>query len=316
MKNLIGILLLSLFALASCHDDENGTLSPSNVDVDWYVIKDNPNDELDHLIYEIYSKYKVPVYYNDTIGREYRGLDANGDSIIYYKTLMLGYSIEQNVTSMKYTLSEQRQDILEGVKFLEEYVIPFQQKGMKPRCFLLVEDLIFSSDQIDLYYGMSGAVVSRVAELKEMTREDKEAFGLRIRGSEWAHALVNNYSKELEYFYGLSSVVGEDGKVTDMHLQDVQQSSSSLFPWKDKKYYGFLSVDEEGEKYVMFQGFVKYYRCPTENADLLDFVMEVLKDDWDVFQAEYSDCPIILDKYEYLKKLMESVRDELVEKNN
>ena len=44
MKNLIGILLLSLFALASCHDDENGTLSPSNVDVDWYVIKDNPND--------------------------------------------------------------------------------------------------------------------------------------------------------------------------------------------------------------------------------------------------------------------------------
>ena len=33
MKNLIGILLLSLFALASCHDDENSTLSPSNVDV-------------------------------------------------------------------------------------------------------------------------------------------------------------------------------------------------------------------------------------------------------------------------------------------
>ena len=65
---------------------------------------------------------------------------------------------------------------------------------MKPKCFLLVEELILSDNSLDVYYGMSGAIVSRLAELKEMTREDKEAFGLRVRGSEWAHALVNNYS--------------------------------------------------------------------------------------------------------------------------
>ncbi len=305
MKNLIGILLLSLFALASCHDDENSTLSPSNVDVDWYVIKDNPNDELDHLIYEIYSKYQMPVYYNDTIGKEYRGLDANGDSIIYYKTMMLGYSIEEDVISLKYTLSKQRQDILEGVKFLEEYVIPFQQAGMKPKCFLLVEDMILSDEPVDLYYGMSGAAISRIAELKDMTREDKEAFGLRVRGSEWAHALVNSYPEQLEDFYRLSDNFNLNGELKAMHRQDIRNSLwGATFAWKPKEEYGFLSSTPSsywGEAYV----------CPTESADVLDFVMEVLKDDEVNFQKTHAEHSIILSKYEYMKKLVASVKEDL-----
>ncbi|WP_065220672.1 MULTISPECIES: hypothetical protein [Butyricimonas] len=309
MKNLVGILLVSLFALASCQDDENGELSPSYVDVDWYVIKDNPDDELDHLIYEIYSEYKMSVYYNDTIGMEYRGMDANGDSIIYYKTLMLGYSIEENVTSMKYSLSKQREDILEGVKFLEEYVIPFQQAGMKPKCFLLVEELILSDNSLDVYYGMSGAIVSRLAELKEMTREDKEAFGLRVRGSEWAHALVNNYSGELEDFYRLSDNFNAKGELKAMHQQDIQNSFfGGVFVWKPKEEYGFLSSTPSTHYSP------SSYVCPTESADVLDFVIEVLKDDEANFKATHANHSIILSKYEYMKKLVDSVKKDLTVK--
>lgn len=64
----IGLFILTLTA---CSDDD-GDLSPSLGDQNWWEIKDNPDSELDHLIYEVYKESGISIFYNDTIGREVR----------------------------------------------------------------------------------------------------------------------------------------------------------------------------------------------------------------------------------------------------
>lgn len=62
-----------LVVLWSCSDDDSGTMCEL---VNWFEIKDNPNDELQHLTYQIYEEYGIPIFYNDTIGSEVRGKNA------------------------------------------------------------------------------------------------------------------------------------------------------------------------------------------------------------------------------------------------
>lgn len=78
------IFLGFIWGIYACSKEE--ILSPSHADLDWYAVQDKPG-ELNQLLYHIYKDYGCSVFYKDTLGSEFRGIDELGDSIIYYETL-------------------------------------------------------------------------------------------------------------------------------------------------------------------------------------------------------------------------------------
>ncbi|MFR5659149.1 MAG: hypothetical protein ACLUDU_14775 [Butyricimonas faecihominis] len=92
MRKLIYILLIGVFI--ACSEEE--TLTPMEVK-NWYVITPTENmDEVDDMIYRLYEKYDLAIFYKDTIGMEDRGWkDENGDPKFYYEVLRLDYDMTE-----------------------------------------------------------------------------------------------------------------------------------------------------------------------------------------------------------------------------
>ena len=90
MKTYSLYFLLIIFFI-SC-SDEDKTLTPSYADINWFELSDSP-DELGHMCYEIYKNTNISVFYSDTIGRQFRGIDGYGDSIIHYEIINPQYKI-------------------------------------------------------------------------------------------------------------------------------------------------------------------------------------------------------------------------------
>ena len=65
MRNAIYLILALL--ILGC-EKENGLTSQIELE-NLYEIKDDPSDPIKHRVYEIYDRYGVPVYFNDTIGK-------------------------------------------------------------------------------------------------------------------------------------------------------------------------------------------------------------------------------------------------------
>ena len=62
-----------IFFLGGCYHESE--LKQSYFDENWYVLQDS-DDPLDHQRYLIYKETGIPIFYNDTIGSQNRGVDA------------------------------------------------------------------------------------------------------------------------------------------------------------------------------------------------------------------------------------------------
>lgn len=93
MKPYIMLSLLSFMFFTSCKKEDK--LSASKLDGNFLSVKDNPSDPVDHEIYNIYVKYGVPIFYNDTVSTEKR-FDASGIEFDYHEILAVNYVISSN----------------------------------------------------------------------------------------------------------------------------------------------------------------------------------------------------------------------------
>lgn len=71
--------------------------------------------------------YGCSVFKNDTLGKEFRGFDNAGDSIIYYETLKIGYSIE-SFSKVNFTLCKDEEKLIQGIKIVRDLLMPQLEK--------------------------------------------------------------------------------------------------------------------------------------------------------------------------------------------
>ena len=60
-------MLLACLLLA-CQKEDG--ITPGTGFENLYTIQDDPNDSIQHKRYELYTTYGVPVFFNDTIGKQ------------------------------------------------------------------------------------------------------------------------------------------------------------------------------------------------------------------------------------------------------
>ena len=68
MKKLILLYTMMLFLFGACSDED--TLTPTGIK-NWFEIVEKENmDVVDQKIYDIYKKFGVGIFYNDTLDRK------------------------------------------------------------------------------------------------------------------------------------------------------------------------------------------------------------------------------------------------------
>ena len=228
-KLLYIIGLWGCLSLFGCGDDDN--LSPSDLDGDWYVLTDS-EDPLDHLRYTVYQTYGIPVFYNDTIGSQNRGVDYTGLPIIYYEVLNPNYSIESSTEYAKYELSYDRETIIVGVEFIRDEVFPrLVSSKLYPRSFLLVNKLTLNASGSSSYQheecayrGMMTSCVSLVEEIGEMTDAEIKRMACEIAAEEYTTYLMENSYSLLETFLNVCRA-----EVTSVNLYALATSARHTF---------------------------------------------------------------------------------------
>lgn len=306
MKNQLLYVCIGLFilVLAACSDDD-GNLTFSMDDKDWWEIKDNPDNKLDHLIYEVYKETGVSVFCNDTIGREVR-VDNFGNAYNYYKIIDIAYNIEGRSVGADYVLSTRDQQKEDGVKFLRDRVISRLIPGTKPRCFLLVDYLRLNPNSVfetciregSVYRSMEATVVGKLNMLSTMSEDELNRMAAEVLAAGVANYVFNHGSAELEQFYNLSTLKSGDD-IKSMYNQFLYSWNSD---YEVPEYYGFLSsswYNEEDED---------VYMTPSYLQDIVQYVTEVMVGGDDAFMQKYAGYEVVRKKFRVMQKIVENLQ--------
>lgn len=140
MKNL-WLLICAACIWTGC-DKREEDLTPTIKPEQFYVIQDNPADSVQHLAYEIYQKYGVPVFFKDTIGRTFVKTDIHGDSVFQYETFDLAWGFT-GYSDAKYTIHymNKPEEQMQGLRIVEEF-LQQSDKVLHPFTFLIADSLV------------------------------------------------------------------------------------------------------------------------------------------------------------------------------
>ena len=200
--------LLCLMALIvwSCGDDE-GNLSPSGLEKNWFVLEDS-EDPIDHIRYEIYKNTGFPIYYNDTIGSETRYSPGIGE-YTYHEVLQTFYSPGSPAPGYNiahYSLiSPERKNVREVLEFVRDKILPEIPKGTYLPSILLVDSLFTPSGDTTVYKGLNTTILAQVHHFHEMDDAAKNLMKGAFLSSAITSKLALDETEWLEEnFYALS----------------------------------------------------------------------------------------------------------------
>ena len=315
MKRTILSLLSLPFLWFGCNDDKD-TIAPfEQEDFNWFVLEDS-QDEIDHLRYEIFRATGVPIYYTDTIYKQFRGIDAYGDSIIHYEKLTPYYSITSSTPSyMYYTFSKNRDDIRNAIELLKSDVFPLLIPEMYPRSFLLMESFILDPHLAEgqrrivgsIYITMSTTLINNIGQLKNLSSTQRDSVKNEVVSTLWYPYLERN--NLLTAFYAIST-----NSTTLSPIYDIYVTPTSNPNYQEWTEYGFLGP-RPARVYSQGTGtdglLHTIYYTPTREVDAVAFIGAVLKMNEADFRNTYNGVPgydLLLTKYQVMKTIIEKVR--------
>ena len=159
---LISILFVLTFCSCQKEDELTNELDFSNV----FEITNNPNDAVQSARYEIYSKYNVSVYFNDTVASQLIRYDVNGNPYYRYETLDMAWTFfdesgtDENVT-YRYFYIEGEERQLKALERLTTFLEGLNEK-MRPA-------IVFAVDSV--YLLRSDGVISNVMGYSEASKD-------------------------------------------------------------------------------------------------------------------------------------------------
>lgn len=305
-KIIIGLLMT--VGVHAC--SKEGRLTPSCLDKNWYAIENKPGN-LNQLLYKIYKEYDCSVFYKDTIGKEYRGLDGNGDSIIYYETLKIGYFISGK-SNIHYTLTDRKDRLMAGAKILYESILPeLKKRKLIPRSILLTDTIRLEERANKAWYvkkTMTGLLLGSVIEkaegdylnIEDMTEIQKKEVKGRIMASMFLENLMNT---EFEYLdKEFLSIITEETGVEFIYERSYYDNNEEYH--KPVEELGFITWGYSVKKKGFTGTWLIYKKTVSKKQDIEDFMAVVLGIEEDAFSQRYKEFPIVMKKYRWMKNFL------------
>ena len=138
------MLALTLFACNKEDDLVAGKVDFSSP----YVIENDPNDPIQQRRYEIYEKYGVPVFFNDTISTKFLRYDNYDNPVYQYETLDMNWNFTSHTAgdiTYTYTYLVTPEEQNEALDFVETF-LSIAGESMRPFCIFAVAKLESKSE--------------------------------------------------------------------------------------------------------------------------------------------------------------------------
>jgi hypothetical protein len=288
-------LLLLTLVTGSCSKNE-AALTPSDKDENLLVVQDNPNDPVEHAVYELYKATGIPVLYNDTIARRQVG-DSAGIPQYFYTKLMVNYSLSTGQgTNLNFTLlpkDQRKKSMLDLLKNELLTVLP-------PLPSIFLTDSLFVPAPgtpiiRDAHVGFN-TVAIRSVDPDTMSTDAKSKFVMAV--------LTRVGTQKLEM---LKSALLE----TDFH-----SITEALSPWVDP-YHAQLEEISDGTQTFEDFGFIssvefqnKTY-TPEKSRDVEAYLQAVLSNTTNDFNTMYANYPAVLKKFSAMRSLLTDLKFKL-----
>ncbi|WP_026207725.1 hypothetical protein [Butyricimonas synergistica] len=295
MKKILFVWMLCC-GLAACNRDDQDT-HVSYKDMEWYVVEDS-DDELDHLIYEVYKSTGIPLFYKDTI-RSRTEVNEWGGEYTLYSILNPNYMIESMSKLWTFTKSTDREKLKKGVELFRDKVYPKLPKGYRSACYLLVDQLRqkeFYTDVVGARKGMNTTVIGRVAEMDAMSEEEQERLAWEVVAEEVYDSIQAYYPKDLDAFFNVSFVLC---KKKDVYSDLITKFKTNI-PNYNAGSNGAATDPREA-------GFLRWWQSkrytPEYKDDVCGYLIEVLLGDDEGFAERNAGFNGCLEKYDMIKAI-------------
>lgn len=319
MKNVIFLIFACL--ILGC-EKENGLTSQIELE-NLYEIKDDPTDPVKHRVYEIYNKYGVPVYFNDTIGKVFVKKDVSGKDVYRYEVLDLawGFTSYSRVTYMyDYLINPEEQLVALGI--IEKY-LELSTKPLYPFSFFVTKSakIIDAQDKEKIYEKGDYTINYRTLLMTgDWTGEQIISLPGNIR-REMVKNKILNYKDLLAVFNEVSDRIwyGQywtkldvnwynyvDGTKWPRYYFDPSALSDSWFGCKEMEPDELQEFRGKVRAAIGQFGFVSGGRFTSLSSpedsedDLIGYISEMLNYTREEFEQTWGNSPLVMEKYEIL----------------
>ena len=309
MKKQLMILLAVLF-LVSCYKED--ALTPSGYEKNWLVLEDS-KDEIDHLRYQIFQETGIPVYYNDTIGREER-ISNLGSTYTFYEILQVFYDpgVGRPWVTCRYVIPSERERVKPALEYLRTELLPLIPRKIYVPSILLVDTLFTTSktSQVQAYQGFNTVVCNGMTKFDKMTEEEKTAWKNTILEEIVGGSIFKTEAEWLEeHFYVLTYAVNPNnitfiytGNMPCQLLKAFSGLSGYSYDMMKLSVFGFIGANPS------YPTFPQEYMCyqPTQAQDVKMYCRAVLTMTEEEFTALHGEEEVVMAKYQAMKnKLIE-----------
>ena len=279
MKHQISRILLAASllccgarALTACGSEDDLAPDYKNPSANFQPAADDQSEEA-RLRRQFFGTTGSYLLFNDTIQREFLGVDINGDSRYFVETVDLGYAIGTSVTSgISYSYTylssiEQKQQLTD---FLLQYVQPHLTGVMRPYSWLVANVVTsysqnsMGSTSVSRVYAAANqrciAVAGNYLIQQERTDAQRQTYAQRILNIIIGQLAMNRseafgdfYKYSANYYSTDYSRAGFDGQPSASELRQLgflSSTSSTSFPsmTNDLNTYATLVVQNTEEQ--------------------------------------------------------------------
>lgn len=219
MKNILYLLVPLLFLACKGED----TITSSLDYTDDFSITDSADDPVQHARFEIYKKYGVPVFFNDTIVAHNTGTDGQGREMKRYETVNLNWTFFGYSQGITYTYDYLRspEEQLRALRFVDSYLSTLS-KPMRPFSVMIADTLtVTSANKIErpIYYvGFRTLVLSQI---KDITTSDS----VKMQISKIVNSMVSDRVKADRTLCGRFADVSSQKGWYDMEWKKLNETS-------------------------------------------------------------------------------------------
>ena len=341
MRNL---LLLSIMMLGLWCCQKEDSITPDLKLENLYAVKDDASDTIQQRVYDIYEKYKVTVVFNDTIGKVFVKMNAEGDSVFTYETVDPAYSFT-GYTDLDYQYALLR-DPMQKSQLLDvvESYLSSCNKNLYPQVILLTNMFEREDNRGGIENFFDGAYLTTYRSLILSYTSD-EAILSSLPGDILRTFIINrigDYATEVQQFHRVSKdFIGKEWDVlgvstlrepvtymefdywyydwveytiTEFYEAPLYSSCTCLQDdwWGIVDYADYVEDFRNAVRqligpfgFVMESAKAQVGAPPVDQEDDLQvFVKEMLRFSYEEFETLWGDYPLVMQKYEILYDLL------------
>ena len=289
MKQLLLLLLPLLFF--ACKSEES--ITPAVTFERDFQVVDNAADPVQHARYEIYKKYGVPVYFNDTVA-VHGGASPADSASRRYETVDLNWTFFGYSRGVEYRYNYLRtpEEQLRALQFVDAYLAKIS-RPMRPFSVLLADTLTVSSaNKVEKPVYHVGFRTLVLAQVKDITQPDS----VKAQIAEIVNSMVSDRIKANRELCGEFADVSSQKGWYDLEWKRLNETSPcpTVIEMGKIGAFGFIRGWNQSGAFAP--------RDADEDREYFIKAMLWLGDGG--FRQRYGHLPVVMAKYEILRRFV------------